>query len=301
MSTSSIVIPADVPAQQHTAFVHNYNMMTHHTNQLLLFTGDHKIEHLNNDFVQPSVSADARDPEHLFRIAAHGSVGAFATQLGLIARYGRSYPNIPYVAKLNSKSNIIPTIEHDPLSGMLATVDDVLRVAESGGLEMCGIGVTVYLGSTYEPRMLHEAAEAVLAAHYHGLVAIVWLYPRGQHVENQFEPQLLAGAAGVAACLGADFVKLTLPAMGLSAAALSDIVIAAGRTRVICAGGEKIEPFDLLTKVAFQLEHGIAGAAIGRNIYQHSLAQACAMTDALSALVYQGADLATAQSYLRIK
>ncbi|MDZ4154388.1 hypothetical protein, partial [Methylicorpusculum sp.] len=100
------VIPADVPAAAHKAFLKNYQTVTKKTDRLLLFAADQKIEHLVHDFYGPHIHADALDPEHLFRIAAQKQCGAFATHLGLIARYGTPYRTIPYIAKLNGKTDL---------------------------------------------------------------------------------------------------------------------------------------------------------------------------------------------------
>jgi DhnA family fructose-bisphosphate aldolase class Ia len=39
------------------------------------------------------------------RIASRAQIGVFATQLGLIARYGMDYPEVLYLVKLNSKQS----------------------------------------------------------------------------------------------------------------------------------------------------------------------------------------------------
>jgi fructose-bisphosphate aldolase/6-deoxy-5-ketofructose 1-phosphate synthase len=75
--------------------------MTKGSGRLMLFAGDQKVEHLNNDFYGEGIHPDDADPEHLFRIAAEAKIGVFATQLGLIARYGMDYPHVPYLVKLN--------------------------------------------------------------------------------------------------------------------------------------------------------------------------------------------------------
>jgi len=73
----------------------------------MLFAGDQKIEHLNDDFYGPGISPEDNDPEHLFRIASSAEIGCFATQMGLLARYGEDYPRVKYLVKLNSKTNVV--------------------------------------------------------------------------------------------------------------------------------------------------------------------------------------------------
>jgi fructose-bisphosphate aldolase/6-deoxy-5-ketofructose 1-phosphate synthase len=294
-----INIPADVPAHAQELYARNYATITKKTDRLLLFTADHKIEHLNKDFSNPTIVKEAEYTEHIFKIAAAGRIGALVTQLGLIAQYGKQYSSIPYIVKLNSKTDIIPVSDQDPLSLQLYTVDDIIHFQHDAQLNICGIGYTIYLGSCYEQEMLHEAAQAILQAHAHGLVAIIWMYPRGAHVPDEHAIPLIAGATGVAACLGADFVKIHQPE-SLETSALETIMAAAGKTKVIVAGGEKKDPVGFLNDISMQLQAGAAGAAVGRNIYQNTLANAVAMTQALSALIYDQAPLATAVGLLKL-
>jgi DhnA family fructose-bisphosphate aldolase class Ia len=286
---SSLIIPSDVPTLAHKTFTKNYQTITQKTDRLFLFAGDQKLEHLAHDFYGPTISADALDPQHLFDIASQKQCGAFATHLGLIARYGNMYKKIPYIAKLNGKTNLVSSAHQDPLSEQLWTIDDVLRLQENG-LTICGIGYTIYLGSSYESKMLAQAAQLVAQAHEHGLITILWIYPRGKAITDDQDPLLVAGAAGVAANLGSDFVKLKAPKATpdkTSAQWLEIAVRAAGNTKVICAGGEQQAPEAFLKQIYEQLTiGGTAGIAIGRNLFQRSTAQAKALGTALSALVY---------------
>ena len=76
-----------------------------HYGRLFLFAGDQKIEHLNEDFLGKDIPEECALPDNLFNIASQSRVGVFATQFGLISRYGAAYKNINYVVKLNSKTN----------------------------------------------------------------------------------------------------------------------------------------------------------------------------------------------------
>lgn len=242
--------------------------------RLFLFAGDQKIEHLNKDFYGPQIPKECNNPEHLFKIASKAPIDAFATQLGLIDLYGSDYKNIPYVVKLNSKTNLVPVKQKDPVSGQLHSVDDVVQFSKRSGLSIIGVGYTVYLGSEYESDMLKQAAQVVYQAHQHELLAILWIYPRGKSIKNERDSDLIAGAAGVGACLGADFVKVTVPEGRASddrAEKLKQAVGAAGRTGVICSGGKKIKDEVFLQELSDQVAiAGARGCAVGRNIYQRT-------------------------------
>jgi len=280
-------VPADVPAEMKVTYASNFIEATKNTGRLMLFAGDQKIEHLNDDFFGEGISSDDKDPEHLFRIAKEGAIGVFAAQLGLISLYGMGYPDVPYLVKLNSKTHLTKTEQKDPLSGLLAGVDDVVDFRDSTGLKILGVGYTVYLGSEYEDRMLSEAAQAVRKAHKSGLLAVLWVYPRGKAVKDEKDPHLIAGATGVAACLGADFVKVNYPKKeGMKSAEIfREAVVAAGRTNVICAGGSSTDVGKFLQTLHDQIHvSGAKGNATGRNIHQKPLKEAVRMCDAISAV-----------------
>ncbi|MBP5475198.1 MAG: aldolase [Methanomicrobium sp.] len=294
---SDIVIPADVPKNAEAKYKENYKLITGGSGRLMLFAGDQKTEHLNDDFYGADIHPDDADPEHMFRIASGSRVGVFASQLGLIARYGKSYPNVPYLVKINSKTHLVKTDQKDPLSTQLWTVQQVVDLRESSKLKIAAVGYTIYLGSEYEGVMLSQAAQIINEAHKHGLVVVLWIYPRGKAVKNEKDAHLIAGAAGTAAALGADFVKVNPPKEEGkdSAELLKEAVKAAGRTKLVCAGGSSTSAEKFLSQLYAQIHTGGAsGNATGRNIHQKSLDEAIRMCNAISAITMDNADVAAA-------
>ncbi len=288
MKSISALVPLDVPAAKRSIYLANLRRLTRGSGRLLLFAGDQRVEHLNDDFFGTGIPADSANPEHLFKIASSSRIGGFATQLGLIARYGASYPKVPYIVKLNSKTNLIKEASQDPYSPAWYDVRQVVDFAKKSKLDIPAVGYTVYIGSTFEPAMLHEAAQIVYQAHQEGLVAILWLYPRGQSVTDIYDAHLIAGAVNVGAALGADFIKVNRPSPA-SPQSLQEIISAAGRSSVLFAGGEAMSSEDLLNSVYLQVNRfGAAGAALGRNLHQHPLAEAVALANALAAIIYEG-------------
>ena len=85
-----------------------------------------------------------------------GTIGVLAGQLGLISHYARDYPDIPYLVKLNSKSHMVKTSQRDPVSQALWDMDDVMSLVHNG-INVVGIGYTIYIGSEYEHEMMSEA------------------------------------------------------------------------------------------------------------------------------------------------
>ncbi|WP_421908347.1 aldolase [Methanolacinia petrolearia] len=295
--TYEIEVPADVPVSAKGTYVENMKMITHGSGNLMLFAGDQKVEHLNDDFFGKDIAADDASPEHLFRIAKEGRIGVFATQLGLIAKYGKDYREIPYLVKLNSKTHLVKTDQKDPLSPQLYSIDQIVRFRDQTGLAITGVGYTIYLGSEYEGEMIREAAQIIYEAHQHGLIVVLWIYPRGKAVKDEKDPHLIAGAAGVASALGADFVKVNAPKKDGSSSAelMKEAVAAAGKTKLVCAGGSSISGEDFLKQLYDQIHTGGAsGNATGRNIHQKTLDEAVRMCNAVSAIIIDNAEIAAA-------
>ncbi|WP_321430412.1 aldolase [uncultured Methanolobus sp.] len=289
-----IKIPLDVPQGARETYIKNYMKITSNSGNMMLFAGDQKVEHLNDDFFGEGVPADDNDPEHLFKIAANSKIGVFATQLGLIARYGMDYADVPYLVKVNSKSYLVKTKQDDPYSGQWYDMEQVAQFRDNSGLNILGIGYTIYLGSKYEAEMFHQAAQLIYEAHQYGMITVLWIYPRGEAVANEKDPHLIAGATGVGACLNADFVKVNYPkAEGMpTEEAFKEAVLAAGRTKVVCAGGSSDDPKSFLEKLYAQIHvSGACGNATGRNVHQKSLDEAVRMCNAIYAITVEDASV----------
>ncbi len=295
-------IPADVPENKVEEYVSNMNRITGKTGRLMLYAGDQKVEHLNDDFYGEGIPLDDAHPEHLFRIASLAKIGVFATQMGLIARYGRKYPTVPYLVKINSKTNLVPYEIRDPISLAWYSFEQVLDFKEKSGLKINGIGYTVYLGSEFEHKMLKQAAQLIYEAHQQGMVAVLWMYPKGKAIKDEHDPHLIAGAAGVANCLGADFVKIKVPYKEghKSAEALKEAVLAAGNTGILCEGGKKENPEQFLTELYEQIHIGGArGNGTGRNIHQNTLEDGVRMANAIYAITVENKTVEEALKILK--
>ncbi len=284
-----IKIPLSVPASKKSEYKSNYKLATAGTGRLLLIAGDQKVEHLNNDFFGRGIAPEDASPEHLFKIAAGVKGGLLATHLGLISQYGCDYRKVPYLVKINGKSNLGPNEEKDSSACWWKTAD-IVNFKKQSGLNIVGIGYTLYLGGKYEARMLRRAAEEINAAHQNGLIAILWIYPRGKNVKEE-DIHTIAGGAGIAACLDADFAKVKYPYGAkdnkLTAEKFKEVISAAGRTKIICVGGEKRMAKEMLKTTKEQMTiAGTSGLAIGRNLHQRPLAEAIKLANDLSELIH---------------
>jgi fructose-bisphosphate aldolase/6-deoxy-5-ketofructose 1-phosphate synthase len=308
-TTAAVRVPANVPEPNRATYLANMQRLTHGTGRIMLFAGDQKVEHLNEDFYPfkagEQIAPEDNDPRHLFQIAqrAGASIGCFATQYGMISLYGPEFPEVPYLAKINSKSHLVNVSQADPISTAWVTVEQVVRLRELSGLNIVGVGYTIYLGSEFEHVMLAEAGRLVADAHAVGLPVVFWIYPRGRSlikkdgdktVNLEKHPKTITGAAGVGAALGADFVKVNPPDAvdGKSSEEWLRVATeAAGEVRVICAGGSSKQADAFLRELHGQLHiGGTAGNATGRNIHQRPLDEAVRFCHAIAALTYGDRD-----------
>ncbi|MCX8006965.1 MAG: aldolase [Coriobacteriia bacterium] len=294
LTRDQVRVPADVPAEARETYIDNYLKATRGTGRLMLFACDQKIEHLNDDFYGDGIAPEDADPEHLFRIGSQGVIGVLAGQRGLIAQYAPDYPDINYLVKMNSKTHLVKSSakdpakhQDDPYSAQLYDLQTVLDLRDNG-VNVVGIGYTIYLGSEYESNMLQEAGQLIADAHSVGLLVVLWIYPRGRAVPDEKDPHLIAGAAGTAVCLGADFVKVNPPKATedkSSAELLKEASLASGRTGLVCAGGSTVAADVFLRQLWEQIHVGGArGNATGRNIHQRPLDEAVRLTKAISAV-----------------
>jgi DhnA family fructose-bisphosphate aldolase class Ia len=291
LKPKDVLVPLDVPWNAKGKYIKNFLDITKNSGKLMLFAGDQKAEHLNSDFYGEGISSEDNNPEHLFRIASKSNIGVFAAQLGLISKYGMDYKNVPYLVKLNSKSNLVKKEQKEPLSTAWVSVSQVVDFSKKSKLKILGVGYTIYLGSEFENDMLKEASQIINEAHKNGLITVIWIYPRGKAVADEFDSHLIAGACGVAACLGTDFVKVSYPRKEgqRSEDIFKEAVEAAGRTKVICAGGASEDPKTFLETLHKQINiSGASGNATGRNVHQKNLDEAIRFCNAVYSITVEG-------------
>lgn len=290
ISPADVIVPLDVPKNQRSEYVKNYLTFTRQTGRVMLFAGDQKVEHLNDDFFDngQEISLEDANPEHLWKIAENSPISCLAVQAGYAAKYAPSYPNVPLLIKLNSKSHLVKTDQQDPLSKAWLNVEQVLKLKENGA-NILAVGYTVYLGSEFENQMLHDTAQIIFNAHQAGLLTVIWIYPRGKAVKDEKDAHLIAGACGVACTLGSDFVKVNYPKKegARSEEIFKEATLAAGRTGVITAGGSSTDPKEFLERLSKQIAvSGAIGNATGRNIHQKPLAEAINFCKAIASITF---------------
>ncbi len=236
----------------------------------LVLAYDHGLEHGPVDFDLSSI-----DPSYILDIAEKAGFNAVVLHHGIAEKYYSTLKNtVPLIVKLNGKTNISKI---EPISPQLCSVKKAIKL----GAEL--VGYTIYVGSKNEPAIFKEFGHIVEEAHDYGVPVVAWTYPRGEFVKDELSVETLAHSARVGLELGADFIKIKF---NNNIDGFKWVVKAAGKAKVLVAGGEKTSEYDFLKEAYDVMQTGAIGLAVGRNIWQHP--QPLKISEALKRVVFEG-------------
>lgn len=242
------------------------------------------------------------DPRYHFELAIEAGCNAYAAPLGFLEAGARDFAGqIPLILKANNHDVLLE--EKDPDQAVTGTVQDAIR------LGCCAIGFTIYPGSEARVSMYSQLREMAKEAKAHGLVVVVWSYPRGSGLSKDGETAIdvTAYAAQIAAQLGAHIIKVKLPTAHLEQAAakkvyekekvaigslperVRHIVQSAfdGRRIVIFSGGAADTDENVFEQVRAIRDGGGFGSIIGRNSFQRKKPDALKFLDTVMG-IYDG-------------
>jgi fructose-bisphosphate aldolase, class I len=253
------------------------------TGKLVILPVDQGFEHgpARSFAANPS----AYDPRYHFELAILAGCNAYAAPLGFLEAGAREFAGeIPLILKVNDHDVLVD--EKDPSQALTGSVQDALR------LGCVGIGFTIYPGSTHRLEMYEQIHAYAQEAKRHGLVVIIWSYPRGSSLSKAGETAIdvTSYAAHIAAQLGAHIIKVKLPNAHIEQEAAlkvyekEQISIATldervrhvvqcafnGRRIVIFSGGATETDDVLLDEIRAIHKGGGFGSIIGRNSFQRS-------------------------------
>jgi fructose-bisphosphate aldolase/2-amino-3,7-dideoxy-D-threo-hept-6-ulosonate synthase len=200
--------------------------------------------------------------------------------------------------KKSGKTVIIP-MDHGltvgPIDGLQDMKRAVNQVAEGGANAVLlhkGIiraGYRGYGGSKTEPKQLKILGEIAKICEEWGMPLLTMIYPRGEKIKNQYDVDVVKHAARLGAELGADIVKTNYTG---SEETFREVVKGCP-VPVVMAGGPKTKTEEEFCQMVFDsVNAGGAGAATGRNVFQHK--NTVKMIKVLSGIVHEGLDVKTA-------
>ena len=242
------------------------------------------------------------DPRYHFELAIDAGLSAYAAPLGFLEAGAGDYAgDIPLILKLNNRENL--SSDADPLQAVTGSVESALR------LGCAAIGYTVYPGSLQRVSMYEKLQALTEEAKRHGLVVVVWSYPRGRDISQDGETALdvSAYAAQIAAQLGAHILKVKPPGDFVEqdearktyedagqqtdtlAKRIEHVIHSAfdGRRVTIFSGGAAKGTEQVLEEIRGIRDGGGFGSIMGRNAFQRERSEALELLDSVIK-VYQG-------------
>ena len=238
-----------------------------------------------------AVNPDAYDPHYHFQLAIDAGLNAYAAPLGMIEAGADTFAGqIPLILKMNSNNSMMAKGKNTD-QAITSTIKDAIRLGCNA------IGFTIYPSSDQSIDMYEEVHELISEAKSHGIVSVVWSYPRGGDLPKEHETSLdvVSYGAHIACLLGAHIIKVKPPKASIfekNAAKLLDgqdfsslanrIAFIKrscfhGRKIVIFSGGESKGEDSIYTEIEEIARGGGNGSIIGRNTFQRPKHDAIAM------------------------
>ncbi|MBG0566536.1 2-amino-3,7-dideoxy-D-threo-hept-6-ulosonate synthase [Actinoplanes aureus] len=142
---------------------------------------------------------------------------------------------------------------------LVAHVEEALRLGADA------VSVHVNLGSPQEARQISDLAAVAGECDRWNLPLLAMMYARGPQIIDSRAPELVAHAAILAADLGADIVKTDYVG---TPGEMADVVRSCPIPLVVAGGPRSADTETLLAYVSDALRGGVAGVAVGRNVFQ---------------------------------
>ena len=238
----------------------------------------------------------AYDPRYHFELAIEAGCSGYAAPLGFLEAGARDFAGeIPLILKVNDHDVLLD--EKDPDQALTGSVSDALR------LGCVGIGFTIYPGSSHRLEMYQQIRSYAEEAKRHGLVVVIWSYPRGSGLSKEGETgiDVCCYAAHIAAQLGAHIIKVKVPSQHIEQETAAKVYAAEkipiatlaerirhvvqctfnGRRIVIFSGGAAESDEVVLSEICGIRDGGGFGSIIGRNAFQRKKPEALHLLDTI--------------------
>jgi class I fructose-bisphosphate aldolase len=214
-----------------------------------------------------------------------GGANAIVEHKGMVgAGHRRSGKDVGLIIHLSASTSLSP---YPNTKTLVCTVEEAVRLGADA------VSIHVNIGDEMERQMLNDFGTVSRRAQEWGMPLLAMIYPRGEKIANEYDPNVLKHAARLGAELGADIVKISYSGTVES----FQEVVAGCRVPIVIAGGEKMESDkQILETVKGAMNAGGAGVSIGRNVFQHK--DPTRMVGAVSMIVHENAAVEEAAAYL---
>jgi fructose-bisphosphate aldolase/2-amino-3,7-dideoxy-D-threo-hept-6-ulosonate synthase len=165
--------------------------------------------------------------------------------------------DIGLIVHLSGSTSIGPAPNRKVLMG---TVEEALRLGADA------VSVHINIGAKEEPEMLYNLGMISDECDEWNIPLIAMVYPRGETIKNQYDPEIVAHTARIGAEAGADIVKSVYTGEVNSFRK----VVKSCPVPIVIAGGPKAKTDKDIVEMCFgAMEAGAKGVTFGRNIFQH--------------------------------
>ena len=217
---------------------------------------------------------------------ASGGANAIVLHKGLVeGGHRRRGKDVGLIIHLSGSTALSP---FPNAKALVCTVEEALRLGADA------ISIHINIGNGSEREMLADLGLVARQARDWGIPLLAMMYPRGEKIKDEYDPDVIRHVARLGAELGADIVKVSYTGSVESFRR----VVAGCPVPVVIAGGPKMSSDrDILEMVKGSIEAGGAGASIGRNVFQHR--DPSRMVGAISLLVHENSSVEEALSFLQ--
>ena len=165
--------------------------------------------------------------------------------------------DIGLIVHLSGSTSIGPAPNRKVLMG---SVEEALRLGADA------VSVHINIGAKEEPEMLYNLGMISDKCDEWNIPLIAMMYPRGETIKNQYDPEIVAHTARIGAEAGADIVKSVYTGEVNSFRK----VVKSCPVPIVIAGGPKAKTDKDIVEMCFgAMEAGAKGVTFGRNIFQH--------------------------------
>jgi len=217
---------------------------------------------------------------------ASGGANAIVIHKGLVeGGHRRRGKDVGLIIHLSGSTALSP---YPNAKCLVCTVEEAIKLGADA------VSIHINVGNGSEKEMLADLGTVARDAVEWGMPLLAMMYPRGEKIKDEYDPQVIAHVARLGAELGADLIKVSYTGSVESFRR----VVSGCPVPVVIAGGPKMSSDkDILEMVKGAVEAGGAGVSIGRNVFQHR--DPSRMVGAISLLVHENASVEEALSFLQ--
>ncbi|MEW5948528.1 MAG: 2-amino-3,7-dideoxy-D-threo-hept-6-ulosonate synthase [Thermodesulfobacteriota bacterium] len=225
------------------------------------------------------------DMKKTVNAVASGGANAIVVHKGIVrAGHRGGGKDVGLIIHLSGSTTISP---YPNAKTMICSVEEAIKIGADA------VSIQVNVGNGNDSEMLRDLGQTARIASEWGIPLLAMMYPRGEKIKNEYDPEIIRHVARLGAELGADIVKCSYTGDPESFRR----VVEGCPVPVVIAGGPKMSSDrELLTMVRDAIDAGAAGLSIGRNIFQHKNPQH--MTATLSRMVHRRYSVEEALEYL---